>query len=172
MNESLVGSQRNLKEREEILSRHQAVLWSRLDNSSHREESNQIYLAPILLQVKTHRQELREELQKLEVEIQQIQTEIRQKEEMIGGQAQQQAVKRNEIKKLELSLREKQEVNTQVGDGVVYQEVMLPLEGHLEQLRQQLQELISGVIQVQGIGEQVIQLRQVIQSILVQPSSD
>ncbi len=172
LNESLVGSQRNLKEREEILSQHQAVLWSRLDNSSHREESNQIYLAPILLQVKTHRQELREELQKLEVEIQQIQTEIRQKEEMIGGQAQQQAVKKNEIKKLELSLREKQEVNTQVGDGVVYQEVMLPLEGHLEQLRQQLQELISGVIQVQGIGEQVIQLRQVIQSILVQPSSD
>lgn len=172
LNESLVGSQRNLKEREEILSRHQAVLWSRLDNSSHREESNQIYLAPILLQVKTHRQELREELQKLEVEIQQIQTEIRQKEEMIGGQAQQQAVKKNEIKKLELSLREKQEVNTQVGDGVVYQEVMLPLEGHLEQLRQQLQELISGVIQVQGIGEQLIQLRQVIQSILVQPSSD
>ena len=49
---------------------------------------------------------------------------------------------------------------------------MLPLEGHLEQLRQQLQELISGVIQVQSIGEQVIQLRQVIQSILVQPSSD
>lgn len=172
LNESLVGSQRNLKEREEILSQHQAVLWSRLDNSSHREESNQIYLAPILLQVKTHRQELREELQKLEVEIQQIQTEIRQKEEMISGQAQQQAVKKNEIKKLELSLREKQEVNTQVGDGVVYQEVMLPLEGHLEQLRQQLQELISGVIQVQGIGEQVIQLRQVIQSILVQPSSD
>ena len=172
LNESLVGSQRNLKEREEILSRHQAVLWSRLDNSSHREESNQIYLAPMLLQVKTHRQELREELQKLEVEIQQIQTEIRQKEEMISGQAQQQAVKKNEIKKLELSLREKQEVNTQVGDGVVYQEVMLPLEGHLEQLRQQLQELISGVIQVQGIGEQVIQLRQVIQSILVQPSSD
>ena len=172
LNESLVGSQRNLKEREEILSRHQAVLWSRLDNSSHREESNQIYLAPMLLQVKTHRQELREELQKLEVEIQQIQTEIRQKEEMIGGQAQQQAVKKNEIKKLELSLREKQEVNTQVGDGVVYQEVMLPLEGHLEQLRQQLQELISGVIQVQGIGEQLIQLRQVIQSILVQPSSD
>lgn len=172
LNESLVGSQRNLKEREEILSRHQAVLWSRLDNSSHREESNQIYLAPMLLQVKTHRQELREELQKLEVEIQQIQTEIRQKEEMIGGQAQQQAVKKNEIKKLELSLREKQEVNTQVGDGVVYQEVMLPLEGHLEQLRQQLQELISGVIQVQGIGEQVIRLRQVIQSILVQPSSD
>ncbi|MCL2937162.1 MAG: pilus motility taxis protein HmpF [Trichodesmium sp. MAG_R02] len=172
LNESLVGSQRNLKEREEILSQHQAVLWSRLDNSSHREESNQIYLAPMLLQVKTHRQELREELQKLEVEIQQIQTEIRQKEEMIGGQAQQQAVKKNEINKLELSLREKQEVNTQVGDGVVYQEVMLPLEGHLEQLRQQLQELISGVIQVQGIGEQVIQLRQVIQSILVQPSSD
>ncbi|MDE5074806.1 MAG: pilus motility taxis protein HmpF [Trichodesmium sp. St5_bin2_1] len=172
LNESLVGSQRNLKEREEILSQHQAVLWSRLDNSSHREESNQIYLAPILLQVKTHRQELREELQKLEVEIQQIQTEIRQKEEMISDQAQQQAVKKNEIKKLELSLREKQEVNTQVGDGVVYQEVMLPLEGHLEQLRQQLQELISGVIQVQGIGEQVIQLRQVIQSILVQPSSD
>ncbi|MDE5085959.1 MAG: pilus motility taxis protein HmpF, partial [Trichodesmium sp. St16_bin2-tuft] len=94
LNESLVGSQRNLKEREEILSQHQAVLWSRLDNSSHREESNQIYLAPILLQVKTHRQELREELQKLEVEIQQIQTEIRQKEEMIGGQAQQQAVKK------------------------------------------------------------------------------
>ncbi|NES05666.1 MAG: hypothetical protein F6K22_24365 [Okeania sp. SIO2F4] len=169
LNESLVGSQRNLKERQDILSQHQAVLWRRLGNSSDREQSNQIDMKPILSQVETQRQQLTEELQKLEAEIQQIQTEISQKEEMINGQTQQQAVKRNEIEQLELSLREKQRANTEGGSGIIYQEVILPLEGYLEQLRQQLEEVASGVNQVQGIGEQVAQLGQVLQSILVQP---
>ncbi|MDJ0515604.1 MAG: pilus motility taxis protein HmpF [Trichodesmium sp. MO_231.B1] len=169
LNESLVGSQRNLKERQDILSQHQAVLWRRLGNSSDREQSNQIDMKPILSQVETQRQQLTEELQKLEAEIQQIQTEISQKEEMINGQTQQLAVKRNEIDQLELSLREKQRANIEGGSGIIYQEVILPLEGYLEQLRQQLEEVASGVNQVQGIGEQVAQLGQVLQSILVQP---
>ncbi|MGD1717524.1 pilus motility taxis protein HmpF [Dapis sp. BLCC M172] len=169
LNESLVGSQRNLKEREEILSQHQAVLWRRLGNSSDQEQSNQIDLKPILSQVETQSQQLTEELQKLEAEIQQIQTEITQKEEVINGQTQELAVKRNEIEQLELSLREKQKANIGVGSGVVYQEVMLPLAGYLEQLRQQLEEVVGGVNQVQGIGEQVAQLGQVLQNILVQP---
>ncbi|MCL2931904.1 MAG: pilus motility taxis protein HmpF [Trichodesmium sp. MAG_R03] len=172
LNESLLGSQRNLKEREEILSQHQAVLWRRLGNSFHQEESNQIGLKAILLQFETHRQQLTEELENLEAEIQQIQTEISQKEEMINGQTQQQADKRNEIEQLDLSLREKQKVHTKGGSGFLYPEVMLPMEGYLEQLRQQLEEVVGGIIQVQGIGEQITQLQKVMQSILVQPESD
>merc|ERR1712007_279457 len=88
LNESLVGSQRNLKEREEILSQHQVFLWRRLGNSSDQEESNQIGLKAILLKFETHRWQLMEELQNLEAEIEQIQTEISQKEEMMNGQTQ------------------------------------------------------------------------------------
>ncbi|MEM1171532.1 MAG: pilus motility taxis protein HmpF [Cyanobacteria bacterium P01_H01_bin.35] len=168
LNESLVGSQRNLKERQDILSQHQAVLWRRLGNSSDQEQSNQIDMKPILLQVEGQRQQLTEELQKLEAEIQQIQTEITQKEEVINDQTQQQAVKKNEIEQLELSLREKQKANIGAGSGGS-QEVMVPLEGYLEQLKQQLEEVAGGVNQVQGIGEQVAQLGQVLQNILVQP---
>ena len=172
LNESLVGSQRNLKEREEILSQHQVFLWRRLGNSSDQEESNQIGLKAILLKFETHRWQLMEELQNLEAEIEQIQTEISQKEEMMNGQTQQQAVKRNEIEQLDLSLREKQKANTKGGSEVLYPEVMLPLEGYLEQLRRQLEEVVGGIIQVQGIGEQITQLQQVMHSILVQPESD
>ena len=166
LNESLVGSQRNLREREEILSQHQAVLWRRMGNSTDGEQSNQIDMKPILSQVEAQRQQLTAELQKLETEIQQIQTEISQKEEVINEQTQQLEVKRNEIEQLELSLREKQKANIGGGSGVVYQEVILPLEGYLTQLRQQLEEVIGGVNQVQGIGEQVDQLGQVLQSII------
>jgi len=172
LNESLVGSQRNLKEREEILSKHQAVLWRRLGNSFEQEESNPIGLKTMLIQFETHRRQLTEELQNLEAEIQQIQTEIRQKEKMINGQTQQQAVTRNEIEQLDLSLRKKQKANTKGGSGVLYPEVMLPLEGYLEQLRQHLEEVVGGIIKVQGIGQQITQLQQVMQSILVQPESD
>ncbi|NEQ41617.1 MAG: hypothetical protein F6K40_37660 [Okeania sp. SIO3I5] len=169
LNESLVGSQRNLREREEILSQHQAVLWRRMGNSADGEQSNQIDMKPILSQVEAQRQQLTAELQKLETEIQQIQTEISQKEEVINDQTQQLEVKRNEIEQLELSLREKQKANIGGGSGVVYQEVILPLEGYLAQLRDQLEEVVGGVNQAQGIGEQVAQLGQVLQSILVQP---
>ena len=172
LNESLVGSQRNLKEREEILSKHQAVLWRKLGNSFEQEESNPIGLKTMLIKFETHRRQLTEELQNLEAEIQQIQTEIRQKEKMINGQTQQQAVTRNEIEQLDLSLRKKQKANTKGGSGVLYPEVMLPLEGYLEQLRQHLEEVVGGIIKVQGIGQQITQLQQVMQSILVQPESD
>ncbi len=168
LNESLVGSQRNLKERKEVLNKHQAVLWRRLGNSSELQQSDQIEMEPILSQVETQRQQLTEELQKLETEIQQIQTEISQKEELVNAQTQQQEVKRNEIEQLELSLREKQKATIEGGSGVVYPELILPLQSCLEQLRQQLEEVVGGVNQVQGIGEQVAQLHQVLQSLIAQ----
>ncbi|MCL2928251.1 MAG: pilus motility taxis protein HmpF [Trichodesmium sp. St16_bin4-tuft] len=164
LNESLVGSQRNLKEREKILTQHQAVLLGRLGNSSDQEDLSHINIKHILLQLEAYRQQLIEELQRLEAEIQQIQTEISQKEEMINCQTQQQVIKRNQIDSLELSLRENKKVNIEGRTGV-YQEIMLPLEGNLEQLRRQLEEVVGGVNKVEGIGEQVAQLQQLMQSV-------
>ena len=164
LNESLVGSQRNLKEREKILTQHQAVLLGRLGNSSDQEDLSHINIKHILLQLEAYRQQLIEELQRLEAEIQQIQTEISQKEEMINCQTQQQVIKRNQIDSLELSLRENKKVNIEGRTGV-YQEIMLPLEGNLEQLRRQLEEAVGGVNKVEGIGEQVAQLQQLMQSV-------
>ncbi|ABG52364.1 conserved hypothetical protein [Trichodesmium erythraeum IMS101] len=164
LNESLVGSQRNLKEREKILTQHQAVLLGRLGNSSDQEDLSHINIKHILLQLEAYRQQLIEELQRLEAEIQQIQTEISQKEEMINCQTQQQVIKRNQIDSLELSLRENKKVNIEGRTGV-YQKIMLPLEGNLEQLRRQLEEAVGGVNKVEGIGEQVAQLQQLMQSV-------
>ncbi|MDY7003564.1 MAG: pilus motility taxis protein HmpF [Cyanobacteriota bacterium] len=169
LNESLVGSQRNLKERQEILSQHQEVLWRRLGNSSGQQQHNQIDLKPALSQVDAQRQKLTENLQNLEAEIQQIQTDIAQKEEIINSQTQEQEAKKNEIEQLESSLREKQKANSQGGSGAIYQEVMLPMQDYLEQLKQQLEEAVGEVNQVQGIGTQVEQLQQVLQNIIGQP---
>ncbi|NER08561.1 MAG: hypothetical protein F6K17_41525 [Okeania sp. SIO3C4] len=169
LNESLVGSQRNLKERQEILSQHQEVLWRRLGNSSGQQQHNKIDLKPALSQVDAQRQKLKENLQSLEAEIQQIQTDISQKEEIINSQTQEQEAKKNEIEQLESSLREKQKANSQGGSGAIYQEVMLPMQDYLEQLKQQLEEVVGEVNQVQDIGTQVEQLQQVLQNIIGQP---
>ncbi|NET41786.1 pilus motility taxis protein HmpF [Okeania sp. SIO2B3] len=169
LNESLVGSQRNLKERQEILSQHQEVLWRRLGSSSGQQQQNKIDLKPTLSQVDAQRQQLTENLQSLEAEIQQIQTDIAQKEEVINSQTQQQEAKKNEIEQLESSLREKQKANSQGGSGAIYQEVMLPMQDYLEQVRQQLEEVAGGVNQIQGIGTQVEQLQQVLENIIGQP---
>ncbi|NET28935.1 pilus motility taxis protein HmpF [Okeania sp. SIO1I7] len=169
LNESLVGSQRNLKERQEILSQHQEVLWRRLGSSSGQQQQNKIDLKPTLSQVDAQRQKLTENLQSLEAEIQQIQTDIAQKEEVINSQTRQQEAKKNEIEQLESSLREKQKANSQVGSGAIYQEVMLPMQDYLEQVRQQLEEVAGGVNQIQGIGTQVEQLQQVLENIIGQP---
>ncbi|MGK7923442.1 MAG: pilus motility taxis protein HmpF [Trichodesmium sp.] len=166
LNESLIGSQRNLKEREEILSQHQAVLWRRLGTSSDQEQPNKMDLEPILSEVESQKQQLTEELQKLEAEIQEIQIEISQKEELVNSQTQQQEAKRNEIQQLESSLREQQNGTMNGGSGSVYEELILPIQGCLDQLREQLEEVVGGVNQVQGIGEQVTQLQQVLQSLV------
>ncbi|MGB3512149.1 MAG: pilus motility taxis protein HmpF [Microcoleaceae cyanobacterium] len=170
LNESLLGSQRNLKDREEILSRHQEVLWRRLGSSSGQKQSSDIDIRPVLSQIDSQRQRLREELQRLEAEIQQIQTEISQKEETVNSKTQQQEAKRNEVEQLEQSLLEKQKELTGVGSGVnLYQETIQPLQGYIEQVQQQLQEVADGVSQIQGIGEQFGQLQQVLQNIIGQP---
>ncbi|NES69549.1 MAG: hypothetical protein F6K24_32165, partial [Okeania sp. SIO2D1] len=169
LNESLMGSQRNLKERQEILSQHQGILWRRLGNSSGQQQHDKIDLKPTLSQVDAQRQQLTENLQSLEAEIQQIQTDIAQKEEIINSKTQQQEAKKNEIEQLELSLQEKQKANSQGGNEAIYQEVLLPMQDYLEQVRQQLEEVVGGVNQVQGIGTQVEQLQQVLQNIIGQP---
>lgn len=169
LNESLLGSQRNLKERQEILSQHQEVLWRRLGSYSGQQQQNKIDLKPTLSQVDAQRQKLTENLQSLEAEIQQIQTDIAQKEEIINSQTHEQEAKKNEIEQLESSLREKQKANSQGGNEAIYQEVMLPMQDYLEQVRQQLEEVVGEVNQIQGIGTQVEQLQQVLQNIIGQP---
>ena len=173
LNESLVGSQRNLKEREEILSQHQEVLWRRLGNSSGQQQLNNIDIKPILSQIDSQRQQFTEELQRLEGEIQQIQAEIIQKEETINNQNQQQEAKLNEIEQLEQSLLDKQKESVGVGSSVnvLYQEILQPLQGNMEQVQQQLQEVADGVSQIQGIGEQFAQLQQVLITI-IQPEDN
>ncbi|NES75736.1 MULTISPECIES: pilus motility taxis protein HmpF [Okeania] len=168
LNESLVGSQRNLKERQEILSQHQEVLWRRLGSSSGQQQQNKIDLKATLSKVDAQRQQLTENLQSLEAEIQKIQTDVARKEEIINSQTRQQEAKKNEIEQLESSLREKQKANSQGGSGAIYQEVMLPMQDYLEQLKQQLEEVVGELNQVQDIGTQVEQLQQVLQNIIGQ----
>ncbi|MDJ0555963.1 MAG: pilus motility taxis protein HmpF [Microcoleaceae cyanobacterium MO_207.B10] len=170
LNKSLLGSQKNLGEREEILSVHQEVLRSRSGNSSSQQQPSEVALRPLISQVDSQRQKLTEELQRLEGEIQQIQVEINQKEETVNSQIQQQEAKRNEIEQLEQNLRVQQKEFAGVGSEVnTYQEIIQPLHGYVEQLQAQLQEVADGISQIQGIGEQFAQLQQVIQGIIGQP---
>jgi len=134
LNETLVGQRRSLREREEILEKHQAVLMRRQDK--HQENNN---LEPVLLQLGCQRQQNGEELQKLESQIEQMQITLQQTQGIIESQARDQEVKRSELKQLERAVQHQRgEVVELWGKANAFQEILQPLQQSLDELRRKL----------------------------------
>ncbi|MBW4679387.1 MAG: pilus motility taxis protein HmpF [Microcoleus vaginatus WJT46-NPBG5] len=171
LNETLVGQRRNLREREEILAQHQAVLWRRLGKSANQGSDNKLELGPILASVEIQRQQMGEELQKLEREIEQMRLSIQQAEGMIHQQAGEQEAKHHELKQLEEHLQEQRAALAELWGKVnVYQEMLQPLQDRLNELRQNLEEAAGVLNQVQETGDHqlqaIAQMRQVFMSLM------
>jgi len=151
LNETLVGQRLNLREREEILKNHQAVLRQRQGNSvGNGQEQKIIDLEPILVQIKGHKQQQFEEKQKLELQISQMRDRLKQEQEMIDHQAHEQEIKRQELQSLEQNLLSRAAaVAERWGRVNLYQEMLQPVQDSLDGLRHQLEALASAWAQVQ-----------------------
>lgn len=166
LNESLVGSQRNLRERQETMNLHQSVLRRRqgipLDTAPQS-----IDLGPVIARADAQIKQLTELVKKLEEEIQQIQSEIGQKEQEINSQSSEQEAKQNEIEQLEENLSERRGAVAELWGGVnLYQEMLQPIQDNFDVLRRKLEEAVGGMEDAEEIPQQLEQLRQVLEGIM------
>lgn len=171
LNETLVGQRLRLREREDVLSQHQAVLWRRLGTANAQKQDGEIDLIPIISQLDTVRQQQANDLQRLENEIQQLREAVAQIDGNVNRQNGELEAKRQELKHLEQNLfNQKGAVAELWGRVNVYQEMLQPVQDNLRGLREKLEDMGGTLDRSVQSGEQqaqvVAQLREVLSGLL------
>ena len=175
LNETLVGQRRILLERQSLLQGHQAVLNRRQGNTNGSEPgNNNIDLKPVLTQLETQQQQYSEELKNLEAEIEQILASVAELESVVDSLTQEQASKHQELQTIEENLLSLRTITAESsGRFNISQEVLLPTQDYLNNLRQRLQGISDNLGQVQETGDSQLQaiaeMREIIDSLLVEP---
>ncbi|HEY9671017.1 MAG TPA: pilus motility taxis protein HmpF [Waterburya sp.] len=175
LDESLIGSRRNLREREEILNQHLRVSRRRQGISDSNSSDNQkIDLGPILSQLEAQRQQQEEELQKLESQIEQMRRSINQAEEMIRHQTGEQETKLQELQSLEQNWQSMMAEVARLWGQVTQNQAMLqPRQDALNEIRQKLEAIAEALNQIQATGDYqlqaIAQLQQTISSLVNSP---
>ena len=175
LDESLVGSRRNLREREEILNQHMRVLRRRQGVAESNSPDNQkIDLGPVLSQLEAQRQQQEEELRKLESQIEQMRISISQAEGMIRHQSGEQESTLAQLEGLEQDWQLMKESAAQLfGRVSLYQETLQPRQDGLNEIRQRLEAIADALNQIQETGDYQLQaiaeMRQTINSLLLSP---
>ena len=175
LDESLVGSRRNLREREEFLNQHQRVLRRRQGVAdSNSSDNHKIDLGPILSQLEGQRQQQEEELQKLENQIEQMRRSIGQAEEIIRHQAGEQEAKQRELQSLEQNLQSMRTSAAELSGKVnLYEETLQPRQDGINEIRQNLEAIAQALNQIQETGYEQLQaiaeMQQMIGSLIQSP---
>jgi DNA repair exonuclease SbcCD ATPase subunit len=175
LDESLVGSRRNLREREEFWNQHVRVLRRRQGVVESNSSDNQkIDLGPVLSQLESQRQQQEEELQKLESQIEQMRLSISQTEEMIRHQASEQEAKLTQLQSLEQNWQSMRvSVAELLGQVKIYQETLQPRQDGLGEIRQKLDAIAQALNQIQETGDYqlqaIAQMQQTISSLMQSP---
>lgn len=175
LDESLVGSRRNLREREEIWNQHVRVLRRRQGVvESNGLDNHKIDLGPVLSQLEAQRQQQEEELQKLENQIEQMRRTISQAEEMIRHQAGEQEAKLAQLQSLEQNWYSTRASAAELlGKMNLYQETLQPRQDGLNEIQQKLEAIADALSQIQETGDYQLQaiaeMQQMISSLIQSP---
>ena len=175
LDESLVGSRRNLREREEIWNQHVRVLRRRQGVvESNGLDNHKIDLGPVLNQLEAQRQQQEEELQKLENQIEQMRRTISQAEEMIRHQAGEQEAKLAQLQSLEQNWYSTRASAAELlGKVNLYQETLQPRQDGLNEIQQKLEAIADALSQIQETGDYQLQaiaeMQQMISSLIQLP---
>ena len=175
LDESLVGSRRNLREREEIWNQHVRVLRRRQGVvESNGLDNHKIDLGPVLNQLEAQRQQQEEELQKLENQIEQMRRTISQAEEMIRHQAGEQEAKLAQLQSLEQNWYSTRASAAELlGKVNLYQETLQPRQDGLNEIQQKLEAIADALSQLQETGDYqlqaIAQMQQMISSLIQSP---
>ena len=170
LNKTLVGQRRNLLEREEVLSQHQAVLLRRQGLATDETSENSVDLEPVLNQIDDLRQKTSSEIQQLEEQIKQIQASIEELRQRVEQQTHEQTAQQDELKHLEHELlKQRSEVAALGAKMSLYEEILQPTQDSLSNLKQKLDEIAGLMAQFQEASDYQLQaiaeMRQTVQSL-------
>jgi chromosome segregation ATPase len=159
LNKTLVGQRRNLIEREEILSQHQAVLKRRQGLILEEQSSaTGIDLEPHLNAIDEEQQRTTETIHQLEQQINQTQMTINQLKQEISALETDLVARRSEIETFETQLQQQQLSLAGLGGKLeVYQELISPVQEHTRGLEQSLEELTQALAKLQEFNDYHIQ---------------
>ncbi len=170
LNETLVGQRRNLLERGEVLTQHQAVLRRRQGLAVEESAASMVNLEPLLESVDGQRQQTTEAIQALETEIKQTQEGVSQLKRDIEAAETSLTTQRTEVETFETQIRQQQQDLAALrGKLAVCEELLNPAQESVNGLRQSLDGLAGGVTKLQEVNDDQLQaiaeLRQTVDSV-------
>ncbi len=170
LDESFVGTLRNLKERESVLNKHIKVLRRRQGIMDNEAGEQNIDLQPVLSKLEKQKQEQQQELQALEEEMQLVETGTQQLEEEVKQLTEDKQAQQASLQELESVFGQEQIALAQLGGKLsLYEEALQPFQDNLDRTKEKLESISELVTQFQQTGEYQLQavgdLRQIIEDL-------
>ncbi|MGB3531905.1 MAG: pilus motility taxis protein HmpF [Microcoleaceae cyanobacterium] len=155
LNETLVGQRRTLREREERMQQHQGVLFRRQGVSNDANTNGLVSFESVIADLHQQSQQQSQQYDTLNGEIERLQATLTKTQDDLERQTHQQQEKRQYIRSDEYSLREQYQSLAQLqGQVSLHQELLQPLQNHLSDLKQQLEETTGELNQLNQAAEQ------------------
>ncbi|MCT7983425.1 pilus motility taxis protein HmpF [Laspinema sp. A4] len=150
LDQTLVGQRRNLRERQETLTQHQAVLARRQGHGDATPIKQGQPLDPVLAQIDQRKQTLEQQLAQIKQEIEQTRQSLEGVQGQVSDRANQMDGKRQAIEQLEAHLLQLRSSAAQLRGRITnYEEMLQPLQDKLNELKSKLEEVSSLLTQVQ-----------------------
>jgi chromosome segregation ATPase len=131
-----------MRERQTFLQIHGRVLRQRQGHPPEEGDKSQIEWESILNLLDRGRQQQQAELTQIETEIQQLRTTLEQAKAKVEQQVNAYLVESEEVQKLDRQYQTTKQVATELGAKIdLYQEMIQPLQNHIDTFKQQLGDL-------------------------------
>ncbi|MGB3295256.1 MAG: pilus motility taxis protein HmpF [Phormidesmis sp.] len=175
LNRTLIGQRRNLLEREEVLSQHQAVLLRRQGLATEGTGAAAAELEPVLDEIDKLRAKLEEQIQQVETEGAEIEQAI---ETLKQNRQQQQAAVESQRQELvsneERCIAQQQAVGEVQGQVALYESLLPSVSERLDDFHQKLEAVLGVVGQLQTAEAQqqeaIAEAQQVISALTAEPA--
>lgn len=177
LDQTLVGQRRNLRERQETLTQHQAVLARRQGHGDATPIKPAQPMDPVLAQIDQQKQTLDEQLAQIKQEIEQTRQSLEEVQGQVSDRATQMDGKRQAIEQLEAQLAQQRSSAAQLrGQVTTYEEMLQPLQDKLNELKAKLEEVSTLLTQVQeteGHQQQAVaQMRELLMGLINSQSAE
>jgi chromosome segregation ATPase len=142
LDRTLDGQRQTMKERQMFLQIHNRVLRQRQGHSPTTADSSQIEWELILKLLEQQRQQQQLELTQTEAEIQQLRSTLEQAKTRVEQQVNAYLYESQEVQQLESQHQSTKQISTELDTKIkLYQEMIQPLQDHINTFKQQLGRL-------------------------------
>jgi chromosome segregation ATPase len=142
LDHTLDGQRQTMRERQTFLQIHGRVLRQRQGHPPEEGDKSQIEWESILNLLDRGRQQQQAELTQIETEIQHLRSTLEQAKAKVEQQVNAYLVESEEVQKLDRQYQTTKQVATELGAKIdLYQEMIQPLQNHINTFKQQLGDL-------------------------------